>query len=88
MKTIHKFSLEVTDTQQINIPKDAEILSAQLQIGDLCVWVKLDSSAPTRPCTIKIHGTGHQVDPDLDLRFIDTVQLAGRVLVFHVFYVA
>lgn len=87
-KTIYKYPLEVTDTQQIPIPDTAEILSCQIQDGKPCLWVLLDiSHAITDTRTIKIYGTGNPYDTSLSQRFIDTFQLYSGSLIFHVFEV-
>ena len=89
MTTIYKYELEVTDSQEISLPPSASILSAQVQQGKVCLWVRLYPAelylADARE--IRIYGTGHPIEPTLNLRFIDTVQLANGSLVFHVFEV-
>jgi len=83
---IFKYELEATDVQTVSMPFAAEILSAQVQHGRIRIWAKVD---PTRDCegrTIVIAGTGHEInEPGGRLVFIDTVQLHGGSLVFHVF---
>ena len=87
MNTIYKYELEVTDKQEISLPPKASILSAQVQGGRICLWVGLetDDLHLAEPRDIRIHGTGHPIAESL--RFIDTVQLSGGSLVFHVFEV-
>ena len=86
MKTIHKFIIEVSGKQSIKIPRNAVILSAQVQHEDICLWVELDHEDPVSGRDIYMVGTGHGIDPSVDLHFIDTVQLMGGDLVFHVYY--
>ena len=87
MNTIYKYELEVTDRQAVLLPPNASILSAQVQGGRVCLWVGLetDDLHLAEPRDIRIHGTGHPIAESL--RFIDTVQLSGGSLVFHVFEV-
>lgn len=82
--TIWKYPLEITDEQSVMLPEGSDILSAQVQGGTLCLWVKVNPKAPLSRRTIRIFGTGHPV-PDEPLVFIDTVQMAGGALVWHVF---
>ena len=86
MKTIYKFVIEVSGKQSIKIPKNAVILSAQIQHETLCLWVELDDREPVSDRDIYVFGTGHGIDPSLDIHFIDTVQLMGGDLIFHVYY--
>ena len=87
MTTVFKYALEITDRQEIPLPPRATILSAQVQRGKICLWVSIDPDELNlaEPRHIRIHGTGHLITESL--RFIDTVQLSGGKLVFHVFEV-
>ena len=86
MRAIYKFELQTVGRQEINLPMGAVIISAQAQSGNICLWVELDTKAQTYKKAIHIYGTGHEIDDDLHLRFIDTVQLANGALVFHIYY--
>lgn len=87
MRTIWKFALEMVDSQKISMPRDARILSAQIQggTGTLCLWAEVIPGRAQRLRTIEIHGTGHDLADDAELQFIGTVQLYEGGLVFHVF---
>lgn len=86
MKKIYKYPLEVTDTQFIELPLGAEILTAQMQGNQLCLWAMVNSSpdAIKKNRCIEIIGTGYPV-PTGDLKYISTFQIAGGGLIFHVF---
>ena len=86
MKKIYKYPLEVTDTQFIELPLGAEILTAQMQGNQLCLWAMVNSSpdAIKKNRCIEIIGTGNPV-PTGDLKYISTFQIAGGGLIFHVF---
>lgn len=84
MKTVWKYKLRLTDTQTIEVPKGGEILSAQSQYGDICLWVLLDPDSAKERREIEIYGTGNPIH-DAERKFIGTVQLHGGSLVFHVF---
>lgn len=67
------------------MPKDAELLTVQLQYGVPMLWAVVNPFAPGRPYrTIFIHGTGHPVDPRAQ-KYVATFQVSGGDLVFHVF---
>jgi len=100
MKRIYKYQLEVTDQQIIKMPKGAELLSAQFQGKDLCVWalVNLRGSPDyeMREYEFRIFGTGHEIDVEIEdpgedfnderFKFLATVQQFGGDLVWHIFY--
>lgn len=85
MKTIFKYALEVTDTQTVDLPADAVILTVQLQNGDPMLWALIDADT-TQGQTRKIHiyGTGHPIRDRLG-RYLSTFQMQNGRLVFHVF---
>lgn len=82
MKKIYKYTLELDNVQKVPLPKDAQILSAQLQHGCLTMWALVSPNNEPEDRTIQIFGTGHDV-PVLPLYFIDTVQEGN--FVWHIF---
>lgn len=86
MKTIWKFPLPVTDFQKIEMPKGAEVLSAQVQGVSLCLWAMVDPEAETELRGFWIIGTGHPIEHEKNLgRFIGTTQMYNGSLIWHVF---
>ena len=79
---IYKYELACTDIQLLHLPADAEILSIQLQNGNICAWAKLNPAKPKVSRKIIMAGTGGPVS-DAPMRHIATVQ-AG-VMVWHFF---
>lgn len=85
MRVIHKFPLRRARVQDIFIPKDAVILTVQVQRGVPCLWVLLDPNAnDTSLREIVIIGTGQEF-PENGLKYIGTFQLHDSSLIFHVF---
>jgi hypothetical protein len=86
-KTIWKYILEVTDTQTIKLPKGAEVLSVQIQLGGPCMWALVDPNAKEEERLFETFGTGHPIPCDAvtGRRYIGTYQLESRAMVFHVF---
>ena len=83
MKVIWKYELDLTGTQELNLPEGAEILTAQMQWDDCCCWVLQEQNATTfKSRKIRVYGTGHPV-AEGSLDYISTVQLRGMVL--HIF---
>ncbi len=61
-KSIWKFTLEITDHQIIQMPKDAELLHVGLDPqGTPCLWALVTPTNETQGRSIIIHGTGHPV---------------------------
>lgn len=85
MKTVFKYTLAITDHQEITLPKGAQPLSVGIQNGHLMLWCLVDDQADlAMPRDVYVHGTGHKVD-DIPLQYLGTVMLNGGALVFHVF---
>lgn len=85
--TICKYQLSITDEQDIMVPEGAELLTAQLQGGALCLWALVNPAAPKQRRIIEIIGTGNPA-PAAERKYIATVQMAGGSLVWHVFEAA
>jgi hypothetical protein len=85
---IYKYTLEITDTQSVEIPS-RHILSAVEQNNEIVVYASIDDDEQ-KPAkyTFKIVGTGNPSNIDLDqYTFLNTVSLFGGSLIFHVFYI-
>jgi hypothetical protein len=82
MMTIYKFPIEGRETE-IPIPRNAQILTADFQGSQLCVWVLLDPELACSPCIIEVLMTGEQWDGPGRLTYIATRQRNG--IVVHVF---
>jgi len=85
MKRVFKYPLKALEKQIVAIPLGAQILCAQVQHGNICLWAFVDPEESPQERTIRIFGTGHNVAMDLDLAYIGTVQVEGGSFVFHVF---
>jgi hypothetical protein len=81
-KRIWKYILRLTDKQTLVVPANAEPLSAQVQDGEICVWVLVDLDMPLNDVEFYIYGTGNQL-PEFIGNYISTCQLDG--FVWHVF---
>ena len=81
--TIWKVVLKVADIQDIDVPADAELLTAREQYGELCVWFQCDPSKPMTKRRIAICGTGHSAPEGA--RYVGTGFLSAGALVLHVF---
>jgi hypothetical protein len=84
--TIWKVVLEITDVQDIEIPKGAVLLTVREQHDQLCIWYKCDPSRPKAKYRILARGTDHRVPEDA--RYAGTGHLFGGNLVLQVFEAA
>lgn len=80
---IWKYVLKIDDRQKIYMPTESEILSAQMQRDNLCLWALVDESKIQVDREIAIYGTGNPM-PENPGKFISTFQLSNS-LVFHIF---
>lgn len=87
MKTVYKFPLEIKDTQTIEMPEGAELLTVQSQKGSLNIWALVDVGKPLIKRTFEVFGTGHPIyyDMGIERTYIGTAQTLGGNLVWHIF---
>ena len=71
------------------MPIGAVVLTAQAQRDDICVWAVVDvNQSETELRVFEVYPTGTtylREDIGTDRKYINTVQLEGGALVFHVF---
>ncbi len=85
MKAIWKFSLVVTDVNDIEMPKWAKILKVDVNFEEQPqMWALVIPDAIRETRRFRIYGTGHPITAT-NLEFIDTFQQKHLGLVWHVF---
>ena len=86
METIWKYEFD-QDINTIRMPKNAKILSIQVQREIPCIWVMVDPDQPGEVRKFEIYGTGHHIEPinGFIRKFIGTFQLNNGLFVFHLF---
>jgi hypothetical protein len=86
---IWKYELDVMSSgfiRTFSMPKNAVILSAQVQQGKGVLWAMVDTNAKAvEPRRFHLVLTGQVHDPASGLRFIDTLQFDDGNYVVHVF---
>lgn len=87
-KTIYKYVLPIEKFPAVEIHEGAEIISAQMQHGSLCVWAIVDPSAKTELRSFRVIGTGMHFESDTLGKHLGTVQLEDGFLILHVFEAA
>ena len=85
-KQIWKFEL-TDDKVSVNIPKGAKILTLQVQHETSCIWALVDPLNELEERHFEIYATGEEIHYDMGIerKYINTFQLQGGMLVFHVF---
>lgn len=85
MRKVHKFKLSGIGIIGIQMPKDAVIMSAQLQVDDVQIWALCECDSETETREFYLVGTGWEIPNDrLDLKFIATIMQESG-FVWHVF---
>lgn len=84
-RQIWKFNLETKTT--LDLPENAWVLSVGAQGNSICLWVAVDTDAPTKVSrTFRFYGTGWSIEESTEnLFYIGTVQMPYTGFVFHVF---
>lgn len=84
--TVWKCLLNIEDEHVLEIPSPAITLSFQVQNGALVLWFLVNPELGKVTKVFRLAGTGHQINNSLsELEYIDTVQLKGGKLVYHLF---
>ena len=86
MKTVHKFDLiPALQGKGISMPADAYPMYVAVQRGHPYVWAVVDTDKPMEDVHLIIHGTGHELDPNILGYYIGSFMMMDRdALVFHV----
>jgi hypothetical protein len=82
MKRILKYTLLITDTQTVYVPRHAVLLTAQMQGAYLQLWAMCDQAEVYEHRTIAVYGTGDAL-PEYPGKYIATAQ--DQRYVWHVF---
>lgn len=83
-KVVYKYGVETTGEFTVNLPLGAEILTVQIQSEIPFMWALVDPDAKQEPRRFRLVGTGHPINNGA-LTYIDTFQLQGGRLIFHLF---
>lgn len=84
MRTVHKFYLNgpVPGESTITVPDNAKMLHAGIdEKGNPCVWVEVDTDAPSRDQRVLVYGMGQEIEEGL--RYVDTYHQG--YFVWHVY---
>ena len=88
MMTIYKYQIPIQDSIKLTLPKDALILSFQIQNGIPVLWAMVNTEAEREERSFLLFGTGHPIritEGKHNLQFIGTIQDENLPLVWHLF---
>lgn len=86
MRKIYKYILNPSDSGTASIvhaPDGGKVIAAQSQHEQICVWMSVDPQAQERNYIFHVVPTGG-TEPS-GAKYVDTVQLMGGRLIFHVY---
>jgi hypothetical protein len=86
MRKVFKYPLTISSKFELQLPKGATILSAQIQSESPVMWAEVDPEATKTARTLYIVGTGHDVP--VGARFVSTFQEMGGQLIWHLYEAA
>jgi hypothetical protein len=84
MKTVYKYPVPPDDTFEMMLPQGAQILTVDLQFGEMQLWALIDPDAPLNRRRFRLAGTGHPIK-ERNLLYINTFQAHGGALILHLF---
>lgn len=88
MPKVYKYEIPLKDDFELELPREAEILSFQCQHDAPCIWVLVEPRNPPVKRRFRFAGTGHDIKQDpKGLKFIGTAQMHGGSLIWHLFEV-
>ena len=86
MNSVYKYIIKPDDYFELQLPKNAKVLSVQEQHGNICLWALVEPGSPTETRKFRFAGTGHPIhETKSSLKFIGTFQMYNGDLVFHIF---
>jgi hypothetical protein len=85
MLTVHKYPIPLDDIVEIEMPKGAQVLCIDTQHELLQCWALVNPEMPVAKRKFRIAGTGHPILSHHTSKYINSVQMRGGGLVFHIF---
>lgn len=89
MLTVFKYELnnivEIEDPVTIELPEDAKILKVDMLFENICLWALVNTENKRVKRFLRIFDTDQPIDPSDNMKYINTFQILGGHLVYHVF---
>lgn len=87
MRKVFKYHIPIAREFDLDMPAGAKILTAQMQGGESMLWAMVNPSNAKVVRHFRIAGTGHAIDCENELAYINTFQTDHGALVWHLFEV-
>lgn len=86
MQKVFKYQVPMKDYFSLALPKNAKILTIQVQHGLVQLWVLVNPDSPAEVRNFRLVGTDFPIaeNPGI-LYYIGTIQLAKGTLILHLF---
>lgn len=84
MKTVHKYAIGA-GANELKVPRGAKPLAVQVQNSAVQLWALVETTHELADVRVTVVGTGRELRGDVG-NYVDTFQIAGGALVFHVFW--
>lgn len=88
MYSVWKFVLESQETQMLEVPLGAKILSTETQADNIVIYALVNTEQTEKEYKdVRVYGTGVEI-PDVitEYNFLGTAKLYNGSMMFHVFY--
>lgn len=87
MKTIYKYKLKLAEVVDVEMPRNARVLTAQAQGAHIWIWAIIETSPKeTENRRFAVLKTGQQIELNTDvLTHVGSAQFDEGGLVYHVF---
>lgn len=86
---VWKFEIPVDDDFTLALPRGAQILHVDDQLGIPHIWALVDPESSLENRTFRLAGTGHPIKVDLEqpcyILHLGTFKMEGGLLIFHLF---
>lgn len=86
MLSIYKYELQLTDVQELQLPRGAKILKVDYQYDKLQLWAVVNSNQLSETCVIAIVGTGPTLLDDFLSNYTYLNSVMSGPYVWHIFY--
>jgi hypothetical protein len=85
-RTVHKYETALSNVFTVELPHGAQILTLYAHGGDPFLYALIDADEKkVESVSFRLANTGDVIEDDCELRFVDTFQLRGAGLVYHLF---
>ncbi|MBT2759901.1 hypothetical protein [Paenibacillus sp. ISL-20] len=85
--SVWKYTLEVDESQDIDMPKGSEIISVETQGESIVIYALVRPQEEKDTYRVLVYGTGHDIHLNVtEYKFLGTAKFGNGELMFHVFY--